>query len=49
MLITGLGMVTGNWQNDISREEYLHHMDYLDSYGHPTSTSDVRRFNAENE
>ncbi len=49
MLITGLGMVTGNWQNDITTQEYLQHMEYLDSYGHPTSTSDVREFNAENE
>jgi len=45
MLVTGFGMVTGHWQNDISREEYLQHYKQMESYGHPTSTSDVKEFN----
>jgi len=49
MAITGLGMVTGHWQNDISRQDYLYHIEHLDSYGHPTSTGDVRRFNSDAE
>ncbi len=45
MLVTGLGVVTGNWQNDISKKDYLQHMQNLDAYGHPTSTEDVSEFN----
>ncbi len=45
MLITGIGMITGNWQNNISKDEYLHHIDKLESYGHPTSTESVKKFN----
>jgi ferredoxin len=47
MIITGAGLVTGNWQNDIDKEEYLHHQKYLNTYGHPTSTESVKRFNEE--
>ncbi|HKJ67923.1 MAG TPA: 4Fe-4S dicluster-binding protein, partial [bacterium] len=49
MLITGLGMVTGHWQNDVPKQEYLYHIQHLESYGHPTSTDDVRQFNAESQ
>jgi hypothetical protein len=45
MLVTGLGMVTGNWQNDISKQDYLRHIQNLEAYGHPTSTEDVNEFN----
>lgn len=44
-LVTGIGMVTGHWQNDITKHEYLHHMKYLDSYGHPHSADDISRLN----
>lgn len=47
MAITGVGLITGHWQNDISKQEYLYHIKHLKSYGHPTSTSDVRRFNSD--
>ena len=47
ILITGAGMITGNWQNNISKEEYLFHYGRLNSYGHPTSTESVEQFNRE--
>jgi polyferredoxin len=47
MLITGAGMITGNWQNDVSSKEYLIHFEQMNSYGHPTSTESVKRFNDE--
>jgi hypothetical protein len=47
MIITGTGLVTGNWQNDITHEEFLYHHKNLNSYGHPTSTESVKRFNEE--
>ncbi|MCB2231013.1 4Fe-4S binding protein [bacterium] len=47
MLVTGFGMLTGHWQNDVPREEYLRHQEYLDSYGHPTRTQDISRLRDE--
>ncbi len=47
MIITGAGLVTGNWQNDITKEEALYHHKNLNTYGHPTSTESVERFNRE--
>jgi len=47
MIITGAGLVTGNWQNDITQEEFLYHHKLLNTYGHPTSTESVKRFNEE--
>ncbi|MBT8380345.1 MAG: 4Fe-4S binding protein [Ignavibacteria bacterium] len=45
MLITGFGMISGNWQNKISNEEYINLYEDIDSYGHPTGTESVKRFN----
>jgi polyferredoxin len=45
MAVTGLGMITHHWRNDITRQEYLIHYKYMDSYGHPTGTAAVRKFN----
>jgi polyferredoxin len=45
MLITGFGMLTGNWQNNISKEEYINLYKDIDSYGHPTGTESVKEFN----
>jgi len=42
MLITGLAMATGNWQNNVTIEEYLYHQETVQGLGHPTSTSDIR-------
>lgn len=47
LIITGLGMFTGNWDNNISKEEYLQHYKYMNSYGHPTGTEAVKKFNEE--
>jgi polyferredoxin len=47
MMITGAGMISGKWQNVISKEEYLIHHKQLNSYGHPTSTESVEKFNRE--
>jgi hypothetical protein len=45
MLVTGFGMLTGNWQNNISKEEYLILYKDMDSFGHPTGTEAVKKFN----
>ncbi|WP_304131498.1 4Fe-4S binding protein [Ignavibacterium album] len=45
MVITGLGFVTGNWQNKITREEYLIHYKLMNSYGHPTGPNAMKQLN----
>jgi polyferredoxin len=45
MAITAAGMLSDNWQNNISGEEYLHHYKLMNSYGHPTGTQSVKKFN----
>ena len=47
MFLTGLGMLTGNWDNNISKEQYLIYYENMNSYGHPTSTEAVKKFNKE--
>jgi ferredoxin len=47
MLVTGLGMLTGNWQNKISKEEYIILYKDMDSFGHPTGTESMKKFNDE--
>lgn len=38
MLITGFGMITGNWKNKIKLEDYFYHIQKIESseYSHPT-------------
>jgi polyferredoxin len=43
VLVTGLGMVTGHWQNDVPVQTYIDRRDEIMSYGHPTSAQDVSR------
>lgn len=43
--VTGLGMLTGNWQNEITKDEYLNHYEYMGSYGHPTGTKEFKELN----
>lgn len=43
--ITAVGMFSGNWQNSISKEEYLIHFKEMNSYGHPTGTAAIKKFN----
>ncbi len=47
VLITGIGMVTGNWQNSITIDEYLRHKENQYEYGHPISTTDISEMNSE--
>jgi polyferredoxin len=45
MTVTGIGMLTGNWQNKITGKEYLMHYEMMNTYGHPTGTEAVKKFN----
>lgn len=47
MIITGLGIITGNWQNSVTKEDYLILYEDINSFGHPTDTESVKRFNRE--
>ncbi|MDO8549168.1 MAG: 4Fe-4S binding protein [Ignavibacteria bacterium] len=47
LIVTGIGMFTGNWDNNISKEEYMIHYKDMNSYGHPTGTEAVKKFNEE--
>lgn len=49
MVVTGFAMVTGNWQNKVSKEEYLMHYKLMNSYGHPTGTKEFKKLNEEVE
>ena len=49
MLVTGFAMLTGNWQNKITKEEYLMHYKYMNSYGHPTGTKEFKKLNEDVE
>lgn len=41
MLITGLGMITGNWKNKIKLEDYFYHIQRIETsdYSHPTGVN----------
>jgi polyferredoxin len=45
MGVTGFGMVTGHWQNKITAPEYIMHYRMMNSYGHPTGTAAVKKYN----
>lgn len=45
IIVTGIGMITGNWQNTISRKEYMMHYKQMNSYGHPRSAEDIKKLN----
>lgn len=47
MMVTGFGIITGKWQNKISKEKYLELYENMDSFGHPTGTEAVKKFNQE--
>jgi polyferredoxin len=48
-IVTGVGMFTGYWGNDVSSDTYLEHQSSVHMYGHPTSTGDVSRLNEQAE
>jgi polyferredoxin len=41
--ITGLGMITGYWQNRVTTSEYIHHQQFLEGYGHPTDADGLSK------
>lgn len=45
MIVTGAGMITHNWQNQITKEEYLLHYKQMNSYGHPTGPQALKQLN----
>jgi polyferredoxin len=45
--VTGSGMITGHWQNRISKEQYLVHYKLMDTYGHPMGPAEVKEFDKE--
>lgn len=45
VIITGLGILTGYWNNNVTTEQYLHHQQYLQGYGHPTDPDGLSRMN----
>lgn len=45
LLVTGAGIFTGNWQNNLTAEEYLLHYERINSYGHPTRTAAMKELN----
>ncbi len=45
MLVTGLGILTNNWQNKVTKEEYLLHYKQMNSYGHPTGPNAMKQLN----
>jgi len=42
MIVTGIGIITGKWQSNISKEEYLYHQPLLPTYGHPTDSKGLK-------
>lgn len=47
MIVTAVGILTGHWQNNISKEEYLMLYQNMNTYGHPTGVDETHRFNEE--
>lgn len=47
MIVTAVGILTGHWQNNISKEEYLMMYQNMDTFGHPTGVDETHRFNEE--
>ena len=47
MLVIGYGMLSGHWNNKISKQQYLIYHKDMNTYGHPTGASAIRRFNQE--
>lgn len=45
--ITGIGIFVGKWHNNVPKEIYLELHKELESIGHPTSTSDIKKLNKE--
>ena len=49
MLVTGFAMLTNNWQNKTTKEEYIMHYKIMNSYGHPTGIKEFKKLNKDAE
>lgn len=49
VLVCVAGWLSGNWQNSVTKEEYLIHQKYLHSYGHITGTNDINQLNEQSK
>jgi polyferredoxin len=47
--VTGIGMLTGHWRNNVTKEDYLTIHKNLDSIDHPTTSSEIRELNKSTE
>lgn len=47
VVITGLGIISGKWSNNVSREDYIMIHKQRNSIGHPTSAEDIKKLNNE--
>lgn len=45
MIIAGIGMLTGNWQNTINKNDYLFLFQDIKSFDHPTGTGKIKELN----
>jgi polyferredoxin len=45
LLTTGIAMLTGYWQNNVTKEEYLIHFENIEKLNHFTGTGSVKKFN----
>jgi polyferredoxin len=45
MLVTGFGIITGNWQNDVKKEEYINLYENMNTFGHPTGPEAMKKLN----
>ena len=51
LMIITLGIVSGNWQNNVTKNQYLELHKVINSLGHPRSTNEIEKLNklSENE
>lgn len=42
IIITGIGMITGNWKNNIPKDTYLKYYENINQMGHPTSPAQLK-------
>jgi polyferredoxin len=47
--VTGIGMLTGHWRNNVTKEDYITIHKNLDAIGHPTTSSEIRELNKSTE
>jgi polyferredoxin len=45
IIVTGVGMITGYWQNKVTTEEYLYYHQSIEELGHPTDPKGIEKMN----